>query len=226
MAVLNASACDQAEVVPAQPASAAASDAAQVPCSTPEDCVHLGSPDACVVATCDVTSDLCIVLPVPDGTACASSEQTCGAPGVCAGGRCVGEPIDQDACDDGNPCTVDVCAPGAGCSSFAIPDGSACDDERACTSSDACIAGACQGVQADPDCVEPACGDGVCGPGEVAEDCPEDCVSGSSGLCGDGECSEEETAESCFEDCGRGEPVCGDGLCEGAESFFCPQDCQ
>lgn len=43
------------------------------------------------------------------------------------------------------------------------------------------------------------CGDNVCGDGEDADSCPQDC--GGEG-CGDSECDGDETAANCPEDCG------------------------
>ena len=48
------------------------------------------------------------------------------------------------ACDDGDPCTADVCDPGTGCSH--APLAGPCNDHDACTVSDHCEAGACVGA--------------------------------------------------------------------------------
>lgn len=48
-------------------------------------------------------------------------------------------------CDDGNPCTVDVCSEGT-CKHPGGNDGAACDDGDSCTSEDACMAGVCIGT--------------------------------------------------------------------------------
>ena len=75
----------------------------------------------------------------------------------------------------------------------------------------------------------PLCGNGLCEPGEPAEDallCPEDC-----GPCGDGVCGLLEAAPEhwCAKDCA---PACGDGECEqgevgtpGGEGSYGPPDC-
>ncbi len=52
--------------------------------------------------------------------------------------KCVGHPT---ACDDGNPCTVDVCRPLLGCVHKNKGVGAACDDGNPCTTGDACTAG-------------------------------------------------------------------------------------
>jgi len=63
----------------------------------------------------------------------------------------------------------------------------------------------------------PACGDGICSPGEDAQNCLPDCCQ-----CGDKLCQAECPADAdCFEDC-----PCGDGKCVGGESAeSCPTDC-
>ncbi len=48
-------------------------------------------------------------------------------------------------------------------------------------------------------CVQEKCGDGKCGRGETAENCPADCAIEE---CGNGKCEAGETAESCPQDCG------------------------
>jgi hypothetical protein len=47
------------------------------------------------------------------------------------------------ACDDGDPCTTDVCDAKEGCVS--TPNTAACDDSDPCTVSDQCSAGVCAG---------------------------------------------------------------------------------
>jgi hypothetical protein len=55
-----------------------------------------------------------------------------------------------NACDDGNPCTDDLCDPVAGClhSSNSAP----CTDANACTSNDVCNSGQCVGGDVAPGC--------------------------------------------------------------------------
>lgn len=221
-------ACESAVTDAAHSGDAAAGDGVNVtpPCEVAQDCASLAASGGCEVATCDLSTSTCELLAAPNGTACAASEATCGVAGTCEAGLCVSSPSAGADCDDGNPCTVDVCAPGAGCSHFSIPDGSSCDDERTCTSSDMCLAGTCEGTELEPDCAEPECGDAACDDTEDEDSCPEDCPGEVNSVCGDGDCAEDESAETCSEDCAVTDSECGDGLCEGAESFFCPQDCE
>lgn len=82
----------------------------------------------------------------------------------------------------------------------------------------------------DPALLAPAdCGDGVCGPDDLAL-CPVDCLDQLAlPACGDGMCvpSEGESLLTCPADCGpyRGE-ACGNGTCDADESgLTCAQDC-
>jgi hypothetical protein len=64
-------------------------------------------------------TEACVFTPVAAGTACADGDvcdgvETCDGAGACA----AGEPL---TCDDGSPCTRDVCDPLAGCASDAAP---------------------------------------------------------------------------------------------------------
>ncbi len=68
--------------------------------------------------------------PCGDGNKCTED-------GACKGGKCVasGEPA---SCDDGNPCSVDLCAPVTGCTHELVADG------KDCGLGGLCQAGACQ----------------------------------------------------------------------------------
>ncbi|WP_141326885.1 tenascin-X [Myxococcus sp. AB025B] len=70
------------------------------------------------------------------------------------------------------------------------------------------------------------CGDNYCDSanGESASNCPEDCVAAP--VCGDGICNGSETWVTCALDCPAPNPWCGDGICNGSESSAsCPADC-
>ena len=73
--------------------------------------------------------------PCDDNNKCTQSD-------VCKGGNCAGLPVDITAtCDDGNPCTTDLCKPASGCAH--VSHKLACDDGNPCTKSDTCDAGKC-----------------------------------------------------------------------------------
>jgi len=62
-------------------------------------------------------------------------------PQVSAPAACVSDPSD---CNDGNPCTDDVCSPIEGCTHQPVDDGVSCEDAFYCTMGDSCFAGECQ----------------------------------------------------------------------------------
>ncbi len=104
----------------------------------------------------------------------------------------------EAGCDDGNPCTDDVCRPSGVCSH--TPNIALCDDGDACTTFDRCVGGVCVGNAFDCDdgepCTDDVCLDGGCG------------HRARTGECDDGDaCTEAE--------------ACVDGVCVGS-SVICP----
>ena len=75
-----------------------------------------------------------------DGDSCTVGDH-------CEAGVCIGLPI---ACDDGNPCTDDMCDGLGGC---AVEFNTAvCDDADPCTVNDTCSGGECIGFQVECEC--------------------------------------------------------------------------
>jgi uncharacterized repeat protein (TIGR01451 family) len=96
-------------------------------------------------------------------------------------------------CDDGNPCTSDVCNPITGqCQSTPVPNGQACDDQNLCTVGNTCQAGACGtpvvcggGDLCAPNVCDPATGACVSQP-KVCDDgnpCTSDACLPATGAC-------------------------------------------
>ena len=131
-------------------------------------------------------------------------------------------------CDDGNPCTTDVCNHKTGCSYQPLSSG-ACDDNDACTKDDACNKGVCvPGAAIDCDDGDLCTGDGCdlalgcthttanCNDGNA---CTGDACDGNGGcvttmlniVCDDGNaCTQGEACSA--KGCTGGEPVvCNDG---------------
>jgi pseudomonalisin len=81
----------------------------------------------------------------PDGTAC-DDESACTKVDACKGGVCVGgSPVVCTAMDSCH--SAGTCEPTTGtCPNPAKPDGASCNDGKACTESDTCKAGVCNGV--------------------------------------------------------------------------------
>ncbi|MDH3655279.1 MAG: hypothetical protein OEN21_13485 [Myxococcales bacterium] len=138
-----------------------------------------------------------------------------GGTGGAGGSPCVGV-----SCDDGNPCTVDSCAPETGCV-FPATSGP-CEDGSICTVGDVCIGGVCApGAPLDCD-DQSSCTGETCDPVSgcvYANLCDPraTCVAATCecdpGYVGDGYvCSEV--------------PACPDGNCTGSETYLtCPADC-
>ncbi|MEY3014758.1 MAG: hypothetical protein RIT45_3493 [Pseudomonadota bacterium] len=107
---------------------------------------------------------------------------------------------DEDACDDGLPCTEDFCDKiQKFCTFTPIASGGTCDDGNACTGDDACKSGVCVGTPAVD------CNDG--------DACTEDACNPADGSCGH---SGKATGASC--DDGSACTIvdtCKDGTCQG-----------
>ena len=126
----------------------------------------------------------------PNQTECDDQNQ-CTELDLCLGGSCVGSGAVD--CNDGNPCTSDICLPDKGCTYTALEGG--CSDGNPCTVNDYCDAGLCvSGVtlvcdDANP-CTEDACTpDGICEyvPNQDPCDDGNECTSGD--VCANGTCT-------------------------------------
>jgi hypothetical protein len=106
---------------------------------------------------------------------CPSNQPCQTLPGASGPGSGTCGPKPCDNCDDANPCTSDACSDGL-CTH--TPQSAACDDGKACTSDDHCVAGNCLGTLQ-------ACDDGVdCTVDGCAKD---DCMHApDSAKCNDG----------------------------------------
>ena len=146
------------------------------------------------------TTDICLpgdgcafvpnAHPCEDGDLCTSGD-------VCVESACVpGATLD---CNDGNPCTSDVCAQGA-CTH--MPLAGACDDGNPCTEQDQCVDGNCA-AQVATDCDdENLCTLDYCDPG-----------LGCVHLLNDAPCDDGDV-------CTSGDQ-CGLGACEGGVAINC-----
>ena len=172
-------------------------------------------------------------------TATCDDDNLCTEGDHCAGGVCVGtQTVD---CDDGDPCTTDVCTLDGGCQH--LDNTAPCEDGDPCTTGDTCSGGACQtgpGTLAcsdgDPctqdNCVAeqgcefptivPCCGNNQVDPGETCDDGNQ---TGGDGCSAD--CKSDET-------CGNGIFDPATEICDSihfpmlchAGTFVCESDCQ
>lgn len=192
--------CDGGRCV--DPGCVAGESCATGGCDVDTDCAP--SEVSCRVARCD--RGACLLVPVAgacdpadychpmlgcvpraaDGDAGAADAGEADAPSPCG------------SCDDGNPCTDDVCA-GASCTH---PHNTAsCSDGDACTRDDRCAGGSCAGTAYG--CTPPPCGSASCdGSGGCSV----------SGGCGGGSVCDGSSCVPCG---GADQRCCDSGACGG-----------
>ncbi|MDX2015327.1 MAG: hypothetical protein SFW67_34360 [Myxococcaceae bacterium] len=153
----------------------------------PPDC---GEASECATLRFDRVTNQCVTEPRPDGLSCGALDR-CLVGGQCRAGECVGTPV---RCDDGDPCTLDVCETVRGC--VALP--------AACGSPSPCLVGVCSRAAG---CTTAPVVDGVrCG--DVSSD---SCTSVN--ICLDGQCVARDPPDG-FR-CAEATPCRGEGRCEG-----------
>ena len=129
-------------------------------------------------------------------------------------------------CDDGNPCTDDVCDESLECANR--NNDAPCDDGDPCTASDQCIGGTCRSVTPvtcddDNPCTDDACQAGT-------GDCINDPITSSApGVCDDGDaCTGPDACDAgvCVGP-DTGVCVCPNGTCDpGEDCNTCSADCE
>ena len=105
---------------------------------TIKDCA---SGDPCRLGFCDASTGSCGSQVMADNTPCTDGN-ICSLGDRCVAGSCEG--TSEMTCDDGNPCTADMCNPQAGCIFTAAGSGIACNTDP-CVEGQTCDGGACQG---------------------------------------------------------------------------------
>jgi probable HAF family extracellular repeat protein len=109
--------------------------------------VTCAAPDQChVAAACSPTLG-CVLTPKPDGTACNDSN-ACTQSDTCQAGTCVGQNPVVCAPPDQCHAAAGTCNKNTGVCSAPTnkPNGTACNDGNACTTTDACQSGNCKGT--------------------------------------------------------------------------------
>ncbi|MSP92182.1 MAG: hypothetical protein EXR79_10330 [Myxococcales bacterium] len=132
--------------------------------AVPKVCAAPGD-NPCVFAACDPKSGQCDTKPKADGLTCSDGDP-CSTKDKCTFGVCKGVgAIETGQCDDGNPCTADICeskaTPDTCKHDSSLLEGGACSDGSACTKADLCKNGKCFGSAVSCDDGN-ACTDDVC----------------------------------------------------------------
>ena len=184
--------------------------------------------NACTTDGCD-TSGGCTHSPGAGGG--CSDGDPCTTGDKCSGGKCIG--LGKAVCDDADPCTVDLCKPGAGCNNTPAADGTACGGTGICVAGGCCTCPAGQYCNASGTCISANSCKGKCGQFDDKAACqcdPEctqygDCCTDYAGVCSS--CTPGAFANCCdagkslcyYDSCGKEEPgkkePCAFG-CEGA----------
>lgn len=147
-----------------------------------------GEPPACH-AWRQEDDGTCTPIAQPDDTPCADGCLESGA--VCLGGKCTGAAV---ACDDGDPCTEDLCVSATGCA----------HPPKACRPSTPCRAALCDPVLG---CAETMVADGTA--------CGEALACALAPVCLGGECVARPVPDgtACSDRACLGSGRCEDGLC-------------
>ena len=197
-------------------------------------CLTAGSCADKTADACDdkqgCTYDLCEpgtgCVHAPSSSPCTDSD-ACTVGDVCTAGTCL--PGDVTTCNDSNPCTTDACDVKSGCGHGFTT--STCNDGDACTGSDACGSGVCQGVAVKCDdgsiCTKDSCDSKqgcvavvdvkACTDGNA---CTDDSCDGKKG------CAYANNSAPCIagDPCAEGD-VCSAGVCQaGSIAKFFTQD--
>ncbi len=157
----------------------------------------VGIDSPCLAAFCDPATGLCSLIPDSQDGPCDDTN-ACTVSDACQQGKCLGGPAKN--CNDGNPCTDDVCDPATGCQHFA--NGKPCNDGDVCTTGDLCVEGECV-----PSGLLP-CDD--------ANPCTDDSCKATAG------CQHVPNSESCDDAnaCTTGD-TCTAGQCKPTGVAFC-----
>ncbi len=156
--------------------------------------------NVCTKDGCDPTDGACLFAPADE--ACDDGD-ACTVEDACDGGVCTGPAHD---CDDGDDCTDTDCNVVEGCLFGLFEDGQACDDGSECTVDEACDQGACVGVPVLCDDGNPCTAD-ACLPTTGCSSTP------AAVPCDDGdECTTDDACDL------------GSGACVGGPPLDCDDD--
>ena len=169
-----------------------------------------GLSTSCASTLCEPSTGTCSTVIGPNGVVC-SDANACTQADSCSAGKCSGI---ATVCQDGEPCTNDLCDTAIGCIYEKVAGFKLCDDGNACTKNDACEAGICIGKQAvvcndNNPCTADTCSPvGGCGYAPlVGTSCDDGSACTTDDTCGGGSCAGTALA------CNNGNACDGVELC-------------
>jgi hypothetical protein len=156
---------------------------------TPKDCSSLD--DQCIVGVCDPATGDCVPdLTAKNGQAC-DDDDPCTINDTCADGDCLGAAKDCSYLND--QCVVGYCDADTGncLEDLIAKNGQACDDGDPCTINDVCAGGDCLGAAKDCSYLNDQCVVGYCDAG--TGNCLEDLTAKNGQACDDGDyCTDDD----------------------------------
>jgi len=155
---------------------------------------------ACLTWACNAKNAKCEPTNAPSGKPCDADSSICTVGDSCLAGLCTPGP--GVGCDDGNPCTNDLCDAKTGCTY--TPNQKPCSDANPCTEIDICSYGKCFGGG------QKYCDDG--------NPCTTDECDASNGLC----VGKAVSGPACDDAnaCTLGD-ACTQGVCQSTSSVVC-----
>jgi len=171
------------------------------------ECV--GTPINCNDGT-ECTDDICDEMEgciFNNNALACDDDDPCTFGDQCANGECMSGV--KVSCDDGNPCTKDVCDDENGC--LHTSESGPCEDNNPCTTGDHCFDGKCVWDDAlDCDDANP-CTTDLCSPDEGCQHLPNSLPCDDSSLCTQGDkCGEGECTSGNEVDCDDSNPCTAD----------------
>ncbi|HYC53676.1 MAG TPA: hypothetical protein VEL28_01885 [Candidatus Binatia bacterium] len=184
-------------------------------CETvPVDCSGFSS-DPCNPGICNEGTGTCTTEPAENNTLCDDGDN-CTTDDVCTGGVCGGTPVDCSTFADS--CNTAECNAGTGvCDVTPVMDGTGCDDDDNCTTTDVCTAGTCGGTPVDCSGSTDQCNSGNCNvfsglceqiPVGNGTGCNDGLACTTTDVCTDGTCGGTPV------DCSGLDDACNEGVCD------------
>ena len=115
---------------------------------------------------------------VPNAAPC-SDNSSCTEGDACKVGVCTAGSAKN--CDDGNPCTTDLCDPNKGC--IGVSNADSCSDGNVCTENDGCFGGKCQAGKFKVCADGNPCTDDACDPGSGCAYAPNSSTCNDNDAC-------------------------------------------